>query len=128
MLAYTVRRFLGLLPALFIILTVSFFLVRLAPGGPFDQERTLAPQVRANLDRVYGLDQPLAMQYVHYLSRLARGDLGPSFKLRVFSVSGLIAAGLPVSAGLGGLALGLALILGVPMGVAAALWHGRAAD
>jgi oligopeptide transport system permease protein len=128
MLAYTVRRFLGLLPALFVIVTVSFFLVRLAPGGPFDQERTLPPQIRANLDRVYGLDQPLALQYVHYLSRLAQGDLGPSFKLRDFSVSELIAAGLPVSATLGGLALLLALLLGLPLGVAAALWHGRAAD
>ncbi len=128
MLAYTVRRFLGLLPALFVIVTVSFFLVRLAPGGPFDQERTLPPQIRANLDRVYGLDQPLALQYVHYLSRLAQGDLGPSFKLRDFSVSELIAAGLPVSALLGGCALLLALILGIPLGVGAALWHGRAAD
>jgi oligopeptide transport system permease protein len=128
MLAYTVRRFLGLLPALFVIITVSFFLVRLAPGGPFDQERTLPPQVRANLDRVYGLDQPLALQYVHYLSRLTQGDLGPSLKLRDFSVSELIGAGLPVSATLGGFALLLALILGIPLGVAAALWHGRAAD
>jgi oligopeptide transport system permease protein len=128
MLAYTVRRFFGLLPALFVIVTVSFFLIRLAPGGPFDQERTLPPQVRANLDRVYGLDQPLALQYVHYLSRLAQGDLGPSFKLRDFSVSELIAAGLPISATLGGLALLLALLLGLPLGVAAALWHGRAAD
>lgn len=128
MLAYTVRRFLGLLPALFVIITLSFFLVRLAPGGPFDQERALPPQVRANLDRVYGLDQPLALQYVHYLSRLARGDLGPSFKLRDFSVSELIAAGLPVSATLGALALLLAVLLGIPLGVAAASWHGRAAD
>jgi oligopeptide transport system permease protein len=128
MLAYTVRRFLGLLPALFVIITVSFFLVRLAPGGPFDQERTLPPQVRANLDRVYGLDQPLALQYVHYLSRLTQGDLGPSLKLRDFSVSELIGAGLPVSATLGGFALLLALILGIPLGVAAALWRGRAAD
>lgn len=128
MLAYTVRRFLGLLPALFVIITVSFFLVRLAPGGPFDQERTLPPQIRANLDRVYGLDQPLTLQYVHYLSRLVHGDLGPSFKLRDFSVSELIAAGLPVSATLGGFALLLALILGIPLGIAAALWHGRAAD
>ena len=59
MLAYSVRRFLGLLPTLFIIVTLSFFLIRLAPGGPFDQERALPPQVRANLDRVYGLDKIL---------------------------------------------------------------------
>lgn len=128
MLAYSVRRFLGLLPTLFIIVTLSFFLIRLAPGGPFDQERALPPQVRANLDRVYGLDQPLALQYVHYLSRLVRGDLGPSFKLRDFSVSELIAAGLPVSATLGGCALLLAILLGIPLGVAAALSHGRLGD
>jgi oligopeptide transport system permease protein len=128
MLAYSVRRFLGLLPALFVIITVSFFLVRLAPGGPFDQERTLAPQIRANLDRVYGLDQPLALQYVHYLSRLAQGDLGPSFKLRDFSVSELIAQGFPVSATLGACALLLAILVGLPLGVAAALRQGRAAD
>ncbi len=128
MLAYSVRRFLGLLPTLFVIVTLSFFLIRLAPGGPFDQERTLPPQVRANLDRVYGLDQPIALQYVHYLSRLVQGDLGPSFKLRDFSVAELITAGLPVSATLGGCALLLAILLGVPLGVAAALSHGRVAD
>src|SRR5215831_16307762 len=108
MLAYSVRRILGLIPALLVIVTVSFFLVRLAPGGPFDQEHALPPQVRANLDRAYGLDQPLALQYVRYLEHLARGDFGPSFKLRDFSVSELIAAGLPVSATLGACALLLA--------------------
>ncbi len=128
MLAYSVRRFLGLLPTLFLIVTLSFFLIRLAPGGPFDQERPLPAQVRANLDRVYGLDQPIALQYVHYLSRLVQGDLGPSFKLRDFSVAELIAAGLPVSATLGGCALLVAILLGVPLGMAAALSHGRVAD
>jgi len=128
MLAYSVRRILGLLPALFVIITVSFFLVRLAPGGPFDQERALPPQIRANLDRAYGLDQPLPLQYVHYLARLAHGDFGPSFKQRDFTVSELIAAGLPVSATLGGSALLLALVLGIPLGIAAALWQGRPAS
>jgi oligopeptide transport system permease protein len=128
MLAYSVRRLLGILPTLFVIITVSFFIVRLAPGGPFDQEQTLPPQIRANLDRAYGLDQPLGMQYLHYLERLAHGDLGPSFKLRDFSVSELIADGFPVSATLGISALLLAILLGIPLGVAGALWRDRGAD
>jgi oligopeptide transport system permease protein len=128
MLAYSVRRLLGILPTLFVIITVSFFIVRLAPGGPFDQEQTLPPQIRANLDRAYGLDQALGMQYLHYLERLAHGDLGPSFKLRDFSVSELIADGFPVSATLGISALLLAILLGIPLGVAGALWRDRGAD
>jgi oligopeptide transport system permease protein len=128
MLVYSVRRILGVLPALFIIITVSFFLVRLAPGGPFDQERTLPPPLRANLDRVYGLDQPLGLQYLHYLARLAQGDFGPSFKMRDFSVSELIASGLPVSATLGGCAILLSILVGIPLGAAAALWRGSGTD
>ncbi len=128
MLAYSVRRILGILPTLFVIITLSFFIVRLAPGGPFDQERSLPPRIRANLEREYGLDQPLVLQYGRYVAQLARGDFGPSFKLRDFSVSELIAAGLPVSATLGGCALLLAILLGIPLGVAAALWRDKAAD
>jgi oligopeptide transport system permease protein len=128
MLAYSVRRIIGILPTLFVIITVSFFIVRLAPGGPFDQEGGLPPQIRANLEREYGLDQPLALQYWHYVAHLAQGDFGPSFKLRDFSVSELIASGLPVSATLGACALLLAILLGIPLGVAAALWRDRAAD
>src|SRR5689334_6727115 len=114
MLAFSVRRILGLIPALLVIVTVSFFILRLAPGGPFDQEHALPPQIRANLDRAYGLDQPLALQYVHYLGHLVRGDFGPSFKLRDFSVSELIAAGLPVSARLGAWAIVLSIVAGIP--------------
>jgi oligopeptide transport system permease protein len=128
MLVYSVRRLLGLLPALFVIITVSFFLVRLAPGGPFDQEQALPAQIRANLDRAYGLDQWLPLQYLRYLEHLAQGDFGPSLKLRDFSVSELIGAGLPVSATLGACAVLLALLLGVPLGIAAALWRDRAID
>ena len=128
MLVYSVRRILGILPTLFVIITISFFLVRLAPGGPFDQEQALPPQIRANLDRAYGLDQPIGLQYLHYLGHLARGDLGPSFKLRDFSVSELIADGFPVSATLGISALLLAILVGIPLGAVAALWRDRAAD
>jgi oligopeptide transport system permease protein len=115
-------------PTLFCIVSVSFFIVRLAPGGPFDQEQALPPQIKANLDRLYGLDQPLGVQYVRYLEALAHGDFGPSFKLRDFSVGELIAQGLPLSLTLGCAALVLALLAGIPLGVMAALRRNTAAD
>ena len=123
MLWYALRRIAGLVPTLLVIITVSFFVVRLAPGGPFDQEQTLAPQVRANLDRAYGLDRPIAVQYWRYLRGLAHGDFGPSFKQHDFSVTELISQGLPVSGSLGVTAILLAILLGIPSGLAAALWR-----
>ena len=128
MLLYTARRIAGIVPTLFIIVTASFFIIRLAPGGPFDQEQTLSPQVRANLDAAYGLNQPLAVQYWRYLRALAHGDFGPSFKQRDFTVSELIAQGLPVSTFLGVTAILLAVLLGIPLGIAAALHRGGAVD
>src|SRR5438309_8988936 len=128
MLRYALSRIAGIIPTLLIIVTVSFFVVRLAPGGPFDQEQTLAPQVRANLDRAYGLDRPIAFQYWKYLSGLAHGDFGPSFKQHDFTVTELISQGLPVSASLGMSAVLLALLIGIPSGLAAALWRQTAVD
>src|SRR5258706_408414 len=125
---YALRRLLGLVPTLLIIVSLAFVLVRLAPGGPFDQEQTLAPEIKANLDRAYGLDRPLPEQYLRYLGHLAHGDLGPSMRLRDFSVNQLVAIGLPVSLTLGGLALGLALMVGLPLGIGAALTPHRALD
>jgi oligopeptide transport system permease protein len=122
------RRLVGIFPTLFLIVSASFFIVRLAPGGPFDQEQSLPPQIRANLDRLYGLDRPLGVQYLHYLRGLAHGDFGPSFKLRDFSVGELIAQGLPVSLTLGLAAILLAVLIGIPLGVAAALRRNKAAD
>jgi oligopeptide transport system permease protein len=121
MIRYALVRIAGILPTLLVIVTVSFFIVRLAPGGPFDQEQTLPPQVRANLDRAYGLDRPATIQYMFYLRGLAHGDFGPSFKQRDFSVTELIRQGLPVSASLGIAALLLAILVGIPLGVIAAL-------
>jgi ABC-type dipeptide/oligopeptide/nickel transport system permease component len=89
MLRYTVRRIAGIVPTLAVIVTASFFIVRLAPGGPFDLEHPLPPQVRANLDRAYGFDQPLAQQYLRYVGHLLQGDFGPSLKQRDFSVAEL---------------------------------------
>jgi oligopeptide transport system permease protein len=122
------RRLLGIFPTLFCIVSASFFIVRLAPGGPFDQEQALPPQIRANLDRLYGLDQPLGVQYWHYLGGLVRGDFGPSFKLRDFSVGELIAQGLPLSLTLGCAAIVLAILVGIPLGVVGALRRNTAAD
>jgi oligopeptide transport system permease protein len=128
MLRYAIRRIAGVIPTLLVIITASFFIVRLAPGGPFDQEQTLSPQVRANLDKAYGLDRPIAIQYCRYLRALAHGDFGPSFKQRDFSVTELIAQGLPVSGALGIMAILLAIALGIPLGIAAAVWRQTSVD
>ena len=128
MLGFAVRRIAGTVPILLILVTLSFFVIRLAPGGPFDEERALTPQVRANLDRLYGLDRPLGVQYLHYLDGLAHGNFGLSYELRDESVSGLIAQGLPISVTVGFAALALAILCGVPLGICAALRRRGAVD
>jgi len=128
MLSYALRRIAGTVPTLLVIISVSFCVVRLAPGGPFAQEQALPPPVRANLERLYGFDEPLTVQYAHYLRGLLRGDFGPSLRQRDFTVSELIAQGLPLSATLGLAAIVLAVLTGVPAGILAALWRNRAAD
>src|SRR5450631_2440101 len=128
MLRYFLTRLAGAVPTLFIIVTIAFFLIRAAPGGPFDQEQTLPPEIMANLQSAYGLDQPILTQYGHYLGALLRGDFGPSFKYKDFSVTELIGQGFPVTLELGSIATALALILGVAIGTFAALHHNRAAD
>jgi oligopeptide transport system permease protein len=128
MLKLALRRVAALIPTLLIIVTVSFAIIRLAPGGPFDEEQGVSPEVRANLERLYGLDQPLPVQYLRYLRGLAHGDFGPSLRQRDFTVSELIGRGLPLSAALGLCAIALALITAIPAGIAAALWRGPVAD
>lgn len=120
MLRYIAKRLAWSVPTLFAVVTISFFLMRVAPGGPFDLERPLDPKVMENLNRIYQLDQPLWRQYLSYLSNLLRGDLGPSFFFRDFSVSELFAQGLPISIQIGGTALLIALILGLTFGAIAA--------
>ena len=124
MLSYALRRIAGLVPTLLVLVTLSFFIIRLAPGGPFDQEQALPPAIRANLDAAYGLDKPLLTQYLRYLGAAAQGDLGPSFRFKDFRVTELIAAGLPLSLTIGCAATLLALLGGVPLGVFAA-WAPR---
>ena len=128
MLAYALRRLAGAIPTLFVIITAAFFLMRVAPGGPFDRERTLEAQVMANLNAAFGLDDPLWRQYLTYLGNLLQGDLGPSFIYRDFSVQELIGAGLPISIQLGAAALVLALALGATLGVIAALKQNSSID
>ena len=128
MLRYFLTRLAGAVPTLFIIITLAFFLIRAAPGGPFDQEQALPPEIMANLQSAYGLDQPVWIQYGRYLEGLAHGDFGPSFKYKDFSVTELIGQGLPVTLELGTIAMMLAMALGIPIGTFAALRHNRAAD
>lgn len=128
MIAYAVRRTVAVVPILFLIVTVSFFAIRLAPGGPFEAPQALPPAVRANIEAAYGLDQPLGVQYGRYLEGLLHGRLGPSLSIRDVQVSELIAQGLPVSATIGLAALAVALLAGVPLGIGAALRRGRALD
>ena len=128
MLQYLAKRLVFAFVTLFVIVTVVFFLLRLAPGGPFDGERRMPPEIEANLKAAYDLDAPLPVQYGKFLLKLAQGDLGPSFKQKDFSVNDLIAAGLPVSSALGAAALALALLLGMGIGIAAGLRPGSTFD
>jgi oligopeptide transport system permease protein len=128
MIGYAARRFLGAVPTLFIIVTLTFFMMRAAPGGPFDSARRLPPEVERNVKAAYHLDQPLMSQYLLYLGNVAKGDFGPSFKSKDFTVAQLIATGLPVSAKLGLWAMALALLIGSAMGIWAALRQNRWQD
>ena len=128
MVLYTLKRLLSAIPTLFIIIAVSFFMMRLAPGGPFTSERNVTPAIEANLNAKYNLDDPLPVQFFKYLGDLLQGDFGPSFVNRDFSVSELILLGLPVSITLGLSALILAISVGSFLGVTAALNQNKAAD
>ncbi len=121
MTGYAVRRLLGAIPTMFVIITLAFFMMRAAPGGPFDSERRLPPEIERNLKAAYDLDKPLLQQYAIYLGKAVQGDFGPSFKNKDFTVAELIATGLPVSARLGLWAMGLALLIGTALGIWAAL-------
>jgi len=114
--------------AFWVIVTLVFGLMRLAPGGPFDGERRLPPEIEANLRAAYHLDEPLPAQYFRYLGMLARGDLGPSFRQKDFTVGELIASGLPVSLMIGSLALAIALLAGIAIGAGAGARTGTRVD
>jgi oligopeptide transport system permease protein len=127
-LSYILRRLVSAVPTLFVIVTLSFFLIRVAPGGPFNLERPLEAKVMENLNRIFKLDRPLIEQYWLYLSALLRGDFGPSFYFRDFSINELFARSLPVSMTLGSLAILFAILIGGTLGTIAALRQNSAAD
>jgi len=121
-------RFLQAIPTLFVIATLTFFMTRLAPGGPFDSEKAIPQEIKDKLEAHFGLDLPLHEQYLLYLKNLLQGDLGPSFKYMGWDVSELIATAFPVSAQLGLCSLFIALLLGLPTGIIAALRKNTAYD
>jgi len=128
MVRHSLQRLLGLIPTLLMLITVAFFLIRVAPGGPFDAEKTLPPEIEANLNAKYHLDEPLVQQYFRYLGQVVVLDLGPSFQYKDWTVNELIAQGFPVSLTVGLAAMVLAFILGTILGVAAALRQNSGID
>jgi oligopeptide transport system permease protein len=128
MLRLVIQRFLGAIPTLLILIALAFCLIRLAPGGPFDTEKQLPPEIEANLRAAYHLDEPLYQQFGRYVLNLMQGDFGPSFQYKDFSVTELIRSGFPVSLKLGGLAMLLALVIGLSAGTIAALRQNTATD
>ena len=116
-----ISRLLQAVPTLWVIATITFFMTRFAPGGPFDAERSIPEEIKVKLQSHFGLDQPLFKQYLLYLKNLLQGDLGPSFKYPEWDVSELIITAFPVSLTLGLFSLIIALIIGIPAGMVAAL-------
>ncbi|WP_282605645.1 ABC transporter permease subunit [Pelagibius sp. Alg239-R121] len=128
MLGFALRRLLSTIPVLWIALTLCFFILRLAPGGPFDAERQLPERILANLRAHYNLDKSLIVQYWDYVSGVLMGDLGPSYITDDFTVVDLIAIGLPYTFILGGAAFMLAILVGVLAGVIGALYQNKSTD
>ena len=128
MFSLLVNRIVQGLIVLWFVATLTFLLLRLAPGGPFDSERKLPPEVLANLEAKFHLNEPLLVQYGRYLGALARGDFGPSFKYLDRGVNQIIAETLPTSALLGALALAFTLIVSFPIGIVAAYYRGHLID
>ncbi len=128
MITFILRRLLLFIPTLWAIGTLTFFMMRLAPGGPFLSEREIPAAAKEQLMKVYGLDQPLPKQYLTFLGNAARLDFGPSYKYPARQVREIIAESLPVSLELGAWALGLSILIGVPIGVLAAVRQNTALD
>ena len=128
MLRYTLLRILGAIPTLLLVIALAFLMVHAAPGGPFDDERVLPADVEANIAAAYHLDDPLPTQFVRYLGGLVKGDLGPSYRYRDYTVAELIGTAFPLSLRLGAMAMALALVIGVAAGTEAALRQGSRVD
>ncbi len=128
MLRYTLLRLLGAIPTLLLVIVLAFLMVHAAPGGPFDAEHVLPPEIAKNIEAAYHLDEPLGQQLFRYISGLLKGDLGPSYVYRGYTVAERMAGTIPVSLQLGALAIGLAVVVGVSAGIFAALRHGSLLD
>lgn len=128
MLRYALKRLLGAIPTLLLVIVLAFLMVHAAPGGPFDADRVLPTETRAALEAKYNLDEPLYLQLYDYLSGVVRGDFGPSYRYPDYTVTELIGVAFPVSLRLGAAAMSLAVILGVLAGTIAALRHDSVAD
>ncbi len=128
MFAYIFRRVLIIIPTMFVIITLSFFMMKIAPGSPFDGDKPLDPIVQANILKSYGLDKPLIHQYKDYLFNIAKGDFGPSLKNNDFTVNELVSQGIGVTAQIGVLAIILAIFAGVILGSFAAYYQNSKLD
>lgn len=125
MIKYVIKRVLLAVVTIWAVATITFFLMNMVPGGPFLSEKVVSPQAQAALEEKYGLDKPLSKQYATYISDAVQGDFGDSLKQRGHSVSSIIFTKFPVSAKLGGMAVVIALVLGIPLGCMAALQRGK---
>jgi len=121
LLRYTISRLLGAIPTVLVIITLSFMLLHAAPGGPFDSQKKIPPEIKANIERKYHLDEPLYKQYLRYLVGILQGDFGPSYQYRDTTVNEIIRQGFPIDIVIGGCALAGALLIGLPIGIKAAL-------
>jgi oligopeptide transport system permease protein len=121
MIGFVLKRLLAAIPTLLILITVAFFLIRVAPGGPFDSEKELPAETQKAIEAKYHLDESLPQQYFRYLGEIIRGDFGPSFQYKDFSVNELIARSFPVSLKIGGFALLFAFVVGIIFGTVAAV-------
>lgn len=128
MLALVLKRIVWAIPVLFIVATISFGLMRIVPGGPFDEEKSLPPEILANIKAKYHLDKPIPEQYIIYMSRLVKGDMGVSYKYVNRTVNDILGDAFPVSLQLGLLGLALAIVIGVPLGTIAAVNRGSKLD
>src|SRR5579872_5117410 len=128
MLRFIFKRFLEAIPVLLIVATLTFFMMKLAPGGPFDTEKATTPEIKQAIEKQYGLNKPVWQQYLDYMGNLLRGNLGPSFKYEGWSVTELLAGSFPVSLELGCYALAIALTIGLVTGIMASLRQNTLSD
>ena len=128
MLRFALLRFLGAIPTLLLVIVLAFLMVHAAPGGPFDAERALPPEIEANIAKAYHLDEPLPQQFTRYLKGLLKGDLGPSYRYRDYTMSELIGNAIPASLKLGVLAMALAVVVGIAAGTLSALRQNSVLD